>query len=171
MLFPKKYKSPEPGWKNKIWQPILVDNREKVERPKKAPKPLKKTPLPPPTKPINQIWKRKTERAKLGSQAECFSKVWKYRDHKCEMCGDPIPEPLSFCFAHRLWKWRYPEFIFEPRDISLVCSEQCHHDLDVVLAHHDQEIVDFILKKTPAIFKILLDRCKKLKNYLTSKEK
>lgn len=159
MLFPKTCKPIPKDWKKNFWQSFIVDNRVKVERPKKDPKP------------IRQIWKRKKEQLKWGSQVEAFSKVWKYRDHKCEMCGDPIPEPLAVCFAHRLWKWRYPEFIFETRAISLVCSEKCHHDLDVVLAHHDQEITDFILKKTPAIFKILLDKCKKLKNYLTSEEK
>lgn len=150
-MFPKECRPIPKNWKKDFWMTLFTDNRTKPEKVKKVPKPLKQTP-------IKQIWKRKKEQLKKGSQTDVFSKIWIYREHICEYCKDPIPEPLSFCFAHRLWKWVYPEFIHEIRNISLVCSPECHHALDWVLAHHNKEIITFITKKQPSWFSVLLKK-------------
>lgn len=148
MKFPKKYKSPDPNWKKWIGA-FLIDNREKVEREKKPPKPIK------------QIGARKTAKIKDGSQPDLFLKLWDQRKHSCEICGASISEPLSFVFAHRLSKGRYPEYIHNSRNISLVCSIDCHHELDSILAHNDQDIINFIENKQPAIFRNLIEKLKK----------
>lgn len=127
----------------------MIDNREKVEREKKLPKPIK------------QIGARKTAKIKAGSQPDLFLKLWDQRKHPCEICGASISEPLSFVFAHRLSKGRYPEYIHNSRNISLVCSIDCHHELDSILAHNDQDIINFIENKQPAIFRNLIEKLKK----------
>ena len=53
---------------------------EKQKSEKKAPKPLKRTPLPPPTKPIAKIGKRKKERIlEEGSEVEMNREIWETR--------------------------------------------------------------------------------------------
>jgi hypothetical protein len=59
-----------------------------------------------------------------------FLKKRETSPHICEICDKFIPEPLSYCFAHNLDKWQYPEFRLDVNNISLVCSLECHRKVD-----------------------------------------
>lgn len=74
----------------------------------------------------------KSNRQKTG-QKEVFMEIWNEREHKCRVCDKYIPEPLSFCFAHTLSKWLYPEYKFEKWNIELVCSIECHNRYDMYI--------------------------------------
>lgn len=113
---------------------------------KKKPKPLKRIPLPPPTKPIAQIWKKKRERIDNGwSETDVFKKIWNSRLHCCQKCWVVMEWALEAfrwiqdaksekvqklirpeCFAHLLAKKMYPKHRLDPRNIRLVCSTDCH---------------------------------------------
>jgi hypothetical protein len=83
---------------------------------------------------------QKSNRQSTG-QKELFQRIWNTRVHKCYLCSEYIPEMKSFCFAHILSKWRYPEYKFEENNIALVCSQDCHKKLDSINAHRDHEII------------------------------
>lgn len=68
-------------------------------------------------------------------QKEVFLEIWDERPHICFICGKYIPEPLTYVFAHWLSKWVHPEYKFDKRVIFLVCSIDCHNDLDTLFAH------------------------------------
>lgn len=76
----------------------------------------------------------KSNRQKSG-QKEVFADIWEERPHYCVVCWWYIPLPLSFVFAHWLSKWVNPEYKFDKRTIFLVDTLDCHHELDLLLAH------------------------------------
>lgn len=170
-LFPKKLPDmPKAGWKKDFDAFQLKDNRkanappkekkpvskkpekkESLDKPKKVPKPLKRTPLKPRTKPIAQIGKKRKERIENeGSEVDVFLDIWNTRPHWCEHCGEIIKkakEPFRWienakgenvqklirpeCFAHKLAKGLYPAHRLKPDNIALVCSRDCHKGIDV----------------------------------------
>lgn len=80
---------------------------------------------------LKSYWKRSTERIKkFWTQKEFFLKIWENIEHVCEICGKYIYEPWSYTFSHNLWKCRYPEYEYEPRNITIVCSIECHREND-----------------------------------------
>lgn len=118
---------------------------------KKKPKPLKRTPLKPPTKPIAQIGKKRRERIDNGwSETDMNREIWNTRPHCCEQCWlvmEKALEPFIWiddakgekvqklvrpeCFAHKLAKKMYPKHRLDPRNITLVCSRDCHKLVDL----------------------------------------
>ncbi len=84
--------------------------------------------------PKKQTDNRKSNR-KIAEQKPVFAEIWQERPHICFICWKYIPEPLTFIFAHWLSKWVYPEYKFDKRNIFLVHSIECHHELDKLLAH------------------------------------
>ncbi len=74
-------------------------------------------------------------------QKELFLEVWNNRIHNCVVCKKHIPEQLTYCFAHILSKWVYPEHKFNPDNIALVCSLDCHHELDSINSGNQQELI------------------------------
>ena len=119
--------------------------------PKKTPKPLKRSPLPPPTKPLAQMGKKRKERILTeGSETDMNREIWNTRPHWCECCGVIIEkalEPFRWienakgervqklirpeCFAHKLAKGKYPQHRLKPDNIALVCSRACHAQIDI----------------------------------------
>ena len=77
---------------------------------------------------------RKSNR-KTKKQKPIFEEVWNERKHVCYICSKHIQEPLTYVFAHWLSKWVHPEYKFDKRNIFLVCSLDCHRELDSKLAH------------------------------------
>lgn len=112
---------------------------------KRSQKPLKRTPLAP-------IWKKKKERLKNEwSEVDVFLDVWNTREHICEVCWKEVKHAFMNwrlvkpqCFPHKLSKWRYPEYRYNIKNISICCSIACHNELDSYNAHKDKEIIDFI---------------------------
>lgn len=115
-----------------------VAKTEKVEK-----KPLKRTP-------VRKVGKKKTTRIKeWGSEVALFHAIWQSRADKaglnwCEVCGCVIDSPKTWSFAHRLSKGRYPEYRLYEKNIALVCSIDCHHELDRQNVGRDQEIIKFL---------------------------
>lgn len=94
-------------------------------------------------KPLKKISNKKRERLKKWeSEKALFLAIWQSRWHFCEICGKQIHEPKSWCFAHRLSKWRYPEYRLYDKNIALVCSIDCHHTLDSQNIGKDIEIIN-----------------------------
>lgn len=93
-------------------------------------KPLvQKTPLkawPPPKK----ISKKRIDRIKDNWEAKMFQEIWNEREHICYICKKNIPEPLTFVFAHICPKWTYPELRNIKENLALVCSLNCHQEVD-----------------------------------------
>jgi len=110
---------PPKNWKVQeglIAHPIV---REKVDKPIKV------------GKPIAQVGKRTKERIKLyGTETELHDKVWESQEHNCQICWKYIQERMPWCFAHRLSKGQYKKYRYMPENISLVCSPQCHIEVD-----------------------------------------
>lgn len=73
-------------------------------------------------------------------QKDVFEEIWNERNHHCEICLRYIQEPKTFCFAHILSKWRYPEYKFLKQNIALVCSIECHEEMDRMNTHNDYKI-------------------------------
>lgn len=128
---PKKY----PPLPNSDWKKDLKfgTNHKSPGKPVKEPKPRK---------PVKQISEKKKARLKeFGTEWEMFDAIWNERAHICEVCRWYIALKMTICFAHRLSKWRYPEHRYNKSNLSLVCSEFCHHALDAENAGNDQEIL------------------------------
>lgn len=94
-----------------------------------APK-LKRTELKRSTKeikrtPINYV-------RKPTGEGILHDRVWKSRPH---ICQNPDCERENFprnphCFAHICNKWTYPELRLFENNIFLVCSIDCHNEID-----------------------------------------
>lgn len=152
---PKKEKTTAPPKKKKMDDLLLeVDTSpplkfaKPTKTPKKAPKPLKRTPLPPPTKPIAQMGKKRKDRIlNDGSETDMNLKIWNTRPQWCEQCGCEVKNAFMWtetpkgekvqklirpeCFAHKLAKGMYPQHRLNPDNIALVCSFDCHALIDV----------------------------------------
>lgn len=123
MLFPKKIPDmPKWNWKKdlKFWA--------NFQSTKKEPKPLKRSPLPPSTKPIAKIGKRKIERIKNeGSETDIFMTIWNNRPHICENCWQTLNEPKTHNFDHIIPKSRWKEYRLDEDNIQIVCFA-CHYE-------------------------------------------
>lgn len=133
---------PPNGYKKTVGLVNLTPISGKKEKEKKIQEPIRRTP-------IATRGKRTKERIlQNGTETELFRKIWDERPHVCEQCGDPIRQVFlgkslikPQCFAHKLSKGRYPEHRYNPKNIGLVCSIECHHEQDAENAHHDAEII------------------------------
>lgn len=98
-------------------------------------------------KAISPIGARTKERIKEnGTENDFFIKeVWDKREHKCEICFEQIFEPAPWCFSHRLGKGRYPALRYMAANITLVCSEECHHANDARNKGMDLYIIQEIM--------------------------
>lgn len=118
-----------------------------IPKEKKTPKPLKRTPLPPPTKPIAQMGKKRKERILTDwSETDMNRNIWNTRPQWCEQCGCEVKNAFMWtengkgekvqklirpeCFAHKLAKGMYPQHRLNPENIALVCSFDCHALID-----------------------------------------
>lgn len=93
-------------------------------------------------KPISE--KRKT-RIKDNWESKMFREIWNEREHICYVCKGNIPEPLTYVFAHICPKGTYPELRNVKKNIALVCSLNCHQEVDKLFSwiarqEHIQEI-------------------------------
>lgn len=70
-----------------------------------------------------------------------FERVWAARPHVCEICGRSVPEPLTFCFPHRLSKGTFPEYAECDANVAITCPEH-HHDIDKQRAYRLAEIIE-----------------------------
>lgn len=104
-------------------------------------------------KPIAKISANKKQRiASEGSEHALFNAVWSARAdgggrHWCEVCGCEIREARAWCFAHKLSKGRHPEYRLYDKNITLVCSPECHREHDKQNAGHDAEIIATLTSK------------------------
>jgi len=100
---------------------------------------------PKPKKDIPKISDKKKARLKEHwTEAELFKTIWNTRPHVCKVCAKPIPEPKPECFSHVLSKWRYPEHRYNPFNIALVCSIDCHSLHDQCNAWNDAIILKYL---------------------------
>lgn len=81
-----------------------------------------------PAKKSKKPWRPKARKA--TGERELFAEVWAARPHRCELCGAPIREAAPWCFAHIKPKGTFPELRLDPSNIRLVCSMECHHEVD-----------------------------------------
>jgi len=98
---------------------------------------------------IRAIWTRKKRRlAEFGGENTMFLEIWNDRPHICEECRWKIPEMQTFCFAHKLSKWVFPEFRMIPENIALVCSISCHAKVDKRYQWENRKkLLDYLSKK------------------------
>ena len=164
---------PSSDWKKKEWLIIVTSDKKKEEKknnvlskkvltkpsekPKKVQKPLKRTPLKRPTKPITQIGKRTKERIKEnGTESAFFIKVALERTDAngylwCEVCGVEVKWAVidwklirPECFSHNLSKGRYPAFRYKSKNIRVVCGCGCHELNDKNNAGNDIALIQEI---------------------------
>lgn len=64
------------------------------------------------------------------NQVELFEYVWNTKPHICRNCWKAIIQPFTYCFPHLLPKGMYPEFKYNPNNIGLACSIDCHNKID-----------------------------------------
>jgi hypothetical protein len=139
LAFSKIAPMPAKGWKKDfaLWKTTAMPEKPKAE--KKAPKPLKRTPLPPPTKPIAKIGKRKKERIlEEWSEVEMNREIWETRVNEkgeriCVECGKKIKQAFigeklikPQVFSHKLPKGMFPRYRLLPENIDMVCDYACH---------------------------------------------
>lgn len=86
--------------------------------------------LPVQKKATKQISKKRAARIKNNGEAKMFKEIWNEREHICYVCKSSIPEPLTYVFAHLCPKWTYPELRNIKKNIALVCSLNCHNEVD-----------------------------------------
>lgn len=131
--FKQKYSTLE-----KYCSPKCVLDSWTYKQPKTNTKPLKRTNL-------KKIWKLKTERLKRNwAETKVFKDIWAERPHICDICLQPIRKMKTFCFPHKLPKWKYPEYRYNKRNIWLVCSIECHQEFDRKNAKKDLELINYI---------------------------
>ena len=137
LKFSKMSSKPEKWWKKELQFSKMREMPWKVKAEKKAPVPLKRTPLAP-------IGKKKKERLKNEwSEVDVFRERWETGDQCCEVClkmGKSKKEALvknAFinwklikpqCFPHILSKGLYPRFRLLVECVWLVCWIE-HHDI------------------------------------------
>lgn len=80
--------------------------------------------------PIKKISYKRKKRLLLYSEKDLFMTVWNNRLHNCAICSASIREPQSRCFAHILPKGTYPKYRLYDNNILLVCSIECHAEVD-----------------------------------------
>lgn len=136
---------------------IQNENESQKEEKKAERKELKRTPLKRSTVPLRKtplapIGKKKKERLKNEwSEVDVFLEKWNTSERICEVCWKEVTNAFMNwrlvkpqCFPHKLSKWRYPEYRYNIKNISICCSIACHSELDSYNAHKDQEIINFI---------------------------
>lgn len=133
LAFSKTFAKPDKNWKKDLpFSPKIAEKVKKVTT-------LKKTPLPPPTKPIAQIGKRKKERIlEEWSEVDMNREIWETRVNEkweriCVECwkkitkafiGNKLIKPQVF--SHKLPKWMFPRYRMLPENIDMVCDYICH---------------------------------------------
>lgn len=131
--FSKMAPMPAKWWKKDFaLSPKIPEKAKKVTT-------LKKTPLPPPTKPIAKIGKRKKERIlEEWSEVDMNREIWETRVNEkweriCVECwkkitkafiGNKLIKPQVF--SHKLPKWMFPRYRMLPENIDMVCDYICH---------------------------------------------
>lgn len=155
LAFSKMAPMPSKWWKRELPGSHIASMPWKAPKEKKPPKPLKRTPLPPPTKPIAKIGKRKKERISLyGTESDFFFCVWEYngwlvKDIICSCwCKKKVVKPFiqdektgkwklvkPQCFSHKLSKGLYERFRYLKENISIVATKECHD-------RKDKELID-----------------------------
>lgn len=147
-MIPKSAPMPPSDWKRKCWlitdappklKPVWQINAEAFERQKR--------------KKISPISQKKRDRLKKEwTEKALFFSVWQSRAdrhgrHWCEICGCEVKEPRAWCFSHNLSKWRYPEYRLFDKNITLVCSPECHQENDRRNKGRDQEFIKLFSKQ------------------------
>lgn len=147
-MIPKSAPMPPSDWKRKCWlitdappklKPVWQINAEAFERQKR--------------KKISPISQKKRDRLKKEwTEKALFFSVWQSRAdrhgrHWCEVCGCEVKEPRAWCFSHNLSKWRYPEYRLFDKNITLVCSPECHQENDRRNKGRDQEFIKLFSKQ------------------------
>ncbi len=95
-----------------MWQ---KNNKEKTKKKYKQP---------------NKISKKKKQRMEIMKEADIFFDIANKRDRISEISWHTIPEACSFCFAHILAKWKYPEYRYFENNIAFVKDMEEHSFLD-----------------------------------------
>lgn len=82
------------------------------------------------------------KKRKNTGEKEVFEEIRNERPHICTICKKNIIEAQARCFAHLLAKGMYPKYRLNKDNIALVCSIECHHELDSMLIWYKKEIQD-----------------------------
>lgn len=118
----------------------------------KPKKPLKKTTL----KKVSEKGKIKKEAKKeqFKDDVAFYDYIWHHRLHICEECEYEgkkswLNEATINNFHHLLFKSKYPEFRYEPKNIVILCQD--HHN-----SVHHGKLSEFIKQKTEQVKQLLL---------------
>lgn len=60
-----------------------------------------------------------------------YAEIWNERKHRCEVCGDPIREPVVHNFAHIYSRGAHPALKFVKLNIQLWCSTLTRRDKQI----------------------------------------
>ena len=103
---------------------------------------------------IKTISKKKIQRIKeTWGEKNTFKQVFKNSDKRCVICKKYILEPKIWCFAHILSKKDYPHLRNFTNNIALVCSIECHWEVDSRISwKNKKEIETEILNWKEIIF-------------------
>ena len=74
-----------------------------------------------------------------------FYDLFKSEKHECLICKKNIDavnnnDMMTYTFAHILPKKMFTEYRHDPRNICLMCSIDCHNELDKRLANYWSDI-------------------------------
>lgn len=75
-----------------------------------------------------------------NQQKSVFMEIRNEREHICDICWSYIYEPKTYTFAHILNKGMYSTYKFDKNNISIVCSIDCHEEVDRRRVWLDSEI-------------------------------
>lgn len=107
-------------------------------------------------KPIPKISEKKKalvvdDKKVFAADKEFYADIWSSSPHKCQECGNKLPEEaLTLFFHHLLPKAHYPEFRHTPENIMLLCPD-CHQQ-----AETDLDKVPKVRTRTEEVKKLLL---------------
>ena len=106
---------------------------------------------------IIAISKKRTQRIKkTWGEKNTFKQVFENSDKRCIICQIDIIEPKSWCFAHILSKKDYPHLRNFTNNIALVCSIECHWEVDSRISwKNKKEIEKEILNWKKIIFSVI----------------
>jgi len=93
----------------------------------------------------------------INSLKELFWKVWTSRYHQCEVCGTFIYESKTFCFAHVLGHGMHKKYKYDPNNIIMVCSIECHREVDRLTSGNKHVIESMLAEGNQITFDYLLN--------------
>ena len=82
-------------------------------------------------------------------QKEAMIDIREEEIHQCTICDNIIynSDAEAYMFAHVLAKWMYPKYRELKSNIMLVCSIDCHNELDKVCTGEKRQLEEIIYNR------------------------